>query len=98
MTIRRGFELGKNEKVLVVEDVITTGLSTQEVVETVKSCGSKVIGVASLVDRSKRKVDFGVRFESLIKVYIPTFKPEDCPLCKKNIPVIKPGSRTKNIL
>jgi len=93
MTLRRGFALGKGEKVLVVEDVITTGLSTSEVVKAVKSSGAEVVGVGSLVDRSSGKLDFGAPFKSLIKIDMPTFKPENCPLCKSKIPVIKPGSR-----
>jgi len=93
MTLRRGFVLNGKEKVLVVEDVITTGLSTQEVVGLVKSFGSKVIGVGCLVDRSGNKIDFGARFESLLKIDMPTFKPEDCPLCKAKTPLTKPGSR-----
>ena len=93
MTLRRGFELASDEKVLVVEDVVTTGLSTKEVVEVVKSFGAKVIGVGSLVNRAKDAPGFGARFESLVKLDIPTFKPESCPLCKSNTPITKPGSR-----
>ena len=94
MTLRRGFELSKKDKVLVVEDVITTGLSTQEVINVVKSYGSELIGVGCLIDRSRKKVNFAPRFESLTEIDIPTFKPEDCPLCKDEIPAIKPGSRS----
>ena len=94
MTLRRGFELTKNDNVLVVEDVVTTGLSTKEVIEVVKSHGPKLIGVGCLVDRSGNKIDFGTRFESLIKIDIPTFKPETCPMCKVKTPLTKPGSRT----
>jgi len=93
MVFRRGFELGKKNRVLIVEDVITTGLSTSEVVEAVKSFGSRIVGVGCLVDRLQEARNFGARFESLIKIDIPTFKKEACPLCKENTPVIKPGSR-----
>lgn len=93
MTLRRGFEISKKDKVLVVEDVITTGLSTKEVVEVVKSFGASVIGVGSLVDRSKEKIAFGAPFENLLKIDIPTFEPNTCPLCKNKIPLTKPGSR-----
>ena len=93
MILRRGFELKKDEKVLIVEDVITTGLSTNEVVKTIKGYGLHIVGVGCLVDRSKGKVAFGPRFESLIKVDIPAFDPKDCPLCKTGTPAIKPGSR-----
>jgi orotate phosphoribosyltransferase len=94
MTLRRGFMLDKNDKVLVVEDVVTTGLSTAEVVGAVKACGSALVGVGSLVDRSKGTLDFGAPFESLVKIDIPTFQPDTCPLCKSEIPITKPGSRS----
>jgi len=93
MTLRRNFSLNKKDKVLVVEDVVTTGRSTREVIELVKSFGSEIIGVGCLVDRSKGKVDFGTRFESLLKLDVPTFQPESCPLCKEKNPLTKPGSR-----
>jgi len=88
MTLRRGFELGEKDRVLVVEDVITTGLSTQEVVTVVKSYGAELIGVGCLIDRSRKRVNFAPRFESLTEIDIPTFKPEDCPLCKDGITAI----------
>jgi len=94
MTLRRGFELNKKDRVFIVEDVITTGLSTREVVEVVKSFGSILIGVGCLIDRSGGKADFGAPFKSLLKINIPTFKPETCPLCKDKIPITKPGSRS----
>ena len=93
MALRRNFSLNKKDKVLVVEDVITTGRSTREVIDVVKSFGSEIIGVGCLVDRSKEKVDFGARFETLLKMDVPTFQPESCPLCKQRIPITKPGSR-----
>ncbi|MGB2705389.1 MAG: orotate phosphoribosyltransferase [Candidatus Omnitrophota bacterium] len=93
MALRRGFTLSNKDKVLVVEDVVTTGLSTKEVIEVVKSSGSKLVGVGCLVDRSSEKIDFGTRFEALVKVDIPTSKPADCPLCKDKLPLTKPGSR-----
>jgi len=94
MVLRRGFKLNEKNNVLIVEDVVTTGLSTKEVMKVVKSFKSKVVGVGCLVDRSKGKADFGVRFESLIEIDIPTFDPETCPLCKSKTPIIKPGSRS----
>ena len=93
MTLRRGFELNKNDKVLVVEDVITTGLSTKEVIETVKTFGSTIIGVGCIIDRSGGKADFGIPFKSLLSLDIPAFKPENCALCKDKTPITKPGSR-----
>lgn len=93
MTLRRGFELKKEDRVLVVEDVITTGLSTNEVLEAVKSIGAKIIGVGSIVDRSGKILDFGVKLKSLAKLDFPTYKPEECPFCKSGIEVTKPGTR-----
>jgi orotate phosphoribosyltransferase len=93
MTLRRGFVLEKLDRALVVEDVVTTGGSTREVIDVVRRCGAKVIGVGSIVDRSCEKMDFGVKFSSLIKLDIMTFNPGDCPLCKKEIPIVKPGSK-----
>ena len=93
MVLRRGFSIAKGEKVLVVEDVITTGGSTKEVIEVARSLGGEVVGVGSIIDRSAQRVDFGAPFQVLAKVKVDTFEEKDCPLCKKNIPVTKPGSR-----
>jgi len=93
MTLRRGFEIKKTDKILVVEDVITTGLSTREVIEAVRSFGSSIVGVGCLVDRSGGKADFGAPFKTLVTLDIPAFKPENCPLCKDKAPLTKPGSR-----
>jgi len=93
MALRRGFEIKKEDRVLVVEDVITTGLSTGEVLEAVKSRGAKIIGVGCIVDRSGKELDFGVKLKSLVRLDFPTYKPEECPLCKKGIEIRKPGSR-----
>ncbi len=93
MTLRRGFALGKKEKVLVVEDVITTGGSVKEVIEVVKATGAEIVGVGVLVDRSNGQVDFGLPTEAIVRLDIKSFPPEDCPLCKEGQPVTKPGSR-----
>lgn len=93
MTLRRSFEIKEGEKVIVVEDVTTTGSSVREVIDIVKSRKGKVVGVGVLIDRSGGKVDFGVKTEKLLTVDIKTYLPEECPLCKKGIPVVKPGSR-----
>lgn len=94
MSLRRGFTIEPGSKVLVVEDVVTTGGSVKEVIELVKNNGAEVIGVGSIVDRSGGKVDFGVKFRSVISLEVESYEPAECPLCKKNIPFIKPGSRT----
>jgi len=94
MTLRRGFTLNKGEKVLVCEDVITTGGSVKEVIEIVKSYNAEVIGVASIVDRSNGKVDFGYPLFSTLKLDVVSYEPVDCPICKEGgIELIKPGSR-----
>lgn len=93
MTLRRGFKLDRGEKVLVIEDVTTTGGSAQEVVELAKSFGAKVVSVGAIIDRSGGKVKFSVPFKSLAKLNIKIFQPRDCPLCKAGKPIIKPGSR-----
>jgi len=93
MVLRRGFYIAKGEKVLVVEDVITTGGSTKEVIKVVKDSGGIVVGVGSIIDRSDSPIDFGTRFETLAKIKVDTYKGGECPLCKKGIPITKPGSR-----
>jgi orotate phosphoribosyltransferase len=93
MVLRRGFSIKSGERALVVEDVITTGGSTKEVIDVVKDLGGIVTGVASIMDRSSEQVNFGVRFEPLARIKIETYKEEDCPLCKQGIPITKPGSR-----
>jgi len=95
MKLRRGFELKPGQKVLVAEDVITTGGSVREVMEVVKAHGAEVVGVGALVDRSGGKVDFGVPFVALLKVEVENYLPEECPYCQQGIPAVKPGSREK---
>ena len=95
MTLRRGFSLKKTDKVLVVEDVITTGKSMQEVIEIVKQENLKLAAVASIVDRSDGAAIFDTDLFSLLKINIKTYRPEICPLCKEGRTVLtKPGSRT----
>jgi orotate phosphoribosyltransferase len=93
MTLRRGFRLGEAEPLVVVEDVITTGGSTREVIEAVRARGSQVLAVGSLVDRSGGTVDFGVPRRSLLELEVPTYSPEACPLCASGSTPEKPGSR-----
>jgi orotate phosphoribosyltransferase len=98
MTLRRSFQIKKGENVLVVEDVTTTGSSVREVIDIVKERQGKVVGVGALIDRSGGKIDFGVKYEKLLTIKMDVHDPRDCPLCKKGIPAIKPGSREINIL
>jgi orotate phosphoribosyltransferase len=93
MVLRRGFDIRKGERVLVVEDVVTTGGSTKEVIDVVKGLGGVVAGVCSIIDRSSEPVNFGVRSACLAKVKVATYQESECPLCRSNVPVTKPGSR-----
>ena len=94
MTLRRGFTLSKGEKVLVCEDVVTTGGSVMEVIKVVKRFEANVVGVGSIVDRSNGKIDFGYPFFSALKLDVISFLPEDCTICKEGkIELTKPGSR-----
>ncbi len=92
--LRRGFSVKKGEKVIAVEDVITTGKSVKEVIELLEKEGAKVVAVASLVDRSGGQAHFRQDFVSILPMDIKTYAPEHCPLCKEGkIPLVKPGSR-----
>jgi orotate phosphoribosyltransferase len=95
MRLRRGFALGAGERCLVVEDVITTGGSTREVVECVEAHGGLVVGVGSLIDRSGGAASFAVKRIALARVTASTWAPETCPLCKAGGQAIKPGSRAE---
>lgn len=92
MTLRRNFEIPTDARVLVVEDVITTGGSVQEVVDLVKKAGGIIVDVAVLVDRSGGNHVLEIPPVSLVKLEVETYSPDDCPLCKESQPV-KPGSR-----
>jgi orotate phosphoribosyltransferase len=93
LALRRGFTLDANDRVLVVEDVMTTGGSTRETIEVATAAGGQVIGTASIVDRSGGTIRFDVPFSSLLDIALPTYEPERCPLCAQGLPVVKPGSR-----
>lgn len=93
MTLRRGFAIPKGARVLVVEDVITTGGSVLEVIKVIEDRGGQVVGAASLVDRSNGRIDLGCPLYSLLPLEVVSYPPEECPLCKQGIPPVKPGSR-----
>lgn len=94
MVLRRGFAIPKGARVLVAEDVITTGGSVKEVIELVKEAEGELVGVAVLVDRSNGKIEFGTKLRAALTLEVLSYEPEECPICKEaNIPVVKPGSR-----
>jgi orotate phosphoribosyltransferase len=91
--LRRGFQLGPADRVLVIEDVFTTGKSTRETIQVARDAGADVVGAAAIVDRSGGTIEFGVPLHVLIQLDVPTYEPGRCPLCAQGIPVVKPGSR-----
>src|SRR5262245_21822926 len=93
LTLRRVFMLADNDRVLVVEDVLTTGGSTRETMQVARAAGAQVVGVGSIVDRSGGTLSFDVPFASLLSMSVPAHEPDKCPLCAKGLPVVKPGSR-----
>jgi orotate phosphoribosyltransferase len=93
LTLRRGFVIAESDRVLVVEDVLTTGGSTRETMQVAKAAGGHVVGAASIVDRSNGMATFDAPFASLLSVDLPTYEPDTCPLCAQGLPVVKPGSR-----
>lgn len=93
--LRRGFRLLPGQKVLLMEDVVTTGLSSREAIAAVEAAGGKVIAAAALVDRSNGTADLGVPFYPLIRINVPTYKPDELPPELAAIPAVKPGSRAK---
>jgi orotate phosphoribosyltransferase len=96
MTFRRGFAIEPDERVLLVEDVVTTGGSLREVQDLITAAGGNVVGICALVDRtSGRDAGFGMPLTSLVKVDAPTYSSEDCPLCRDGLPLQKPGRTGK---
>src|SRR5581483_11560642 len=93
MTLRRGFQVQPGANAFVVEDVMTTGGSTREVVEVLQTAGARVLAAGSIIDRSGGKVDLGVPRVALKTLTAQTWPPEACPLCAEGLPVVKPGSR-----
>lgn len=93
LTLRRGFQIEEGKKYLVCEDVVTTGGSVFEVMDIVRNNGGIIAGVGYIVDRSNNKVQFEVPQFSTLQLEVVSYLPEECPLCKQNIPALKPGSR-----
>jgi len=94
MTLRRGFELNGGERILVVEDVITTGGSTRECIAALTANGGDVVAAASIIDRSNGTADVGVPRISLVSIDVPSYAPDVCPMCAQGLKAVKPGSRT----
>ncbi len=93
MTLRRGFSVNRGERVLVVEDIITTGGSVQEAVDALVDMGANVVGVGVIIDRSRGRAKFSVPFKSLARLDVDAFEEQDCPLCAAGDTPYKPGSR-----
>ena len=93
LMLRRGFSLASGERVLVVEDVVTTGGSTRETIDVARAAGAVVVGAASIIDRSGGQQSLDVPYHALATVSLPTYQPDACPLCAAGQPVVKPGSR-----
>jgi len=92
MTLRRGFEVHQGQRVLITEDVVTTGKSSLETIEVLKQFGAEIVGIACIVNRSKEDIEYPI-FDA-IQLDIESWESENCPLCQQGISVVKPGSRT----
>ncbi len=90
MTMRRGFSLAPGTKVLIIEDMVTTGGSVREIIQVVKALGGEVLLVGALADRSGGKVDFDLPFVHLISYNVEKWDPAQCPLCQQGLPIEKP--------
>ncbi|CEM61018.1 Orotate phosphoribosyltransferase [Treponema phagedenis] len=94
MTLRRGFTVEKGDRILITEDVITTGKSSLETIEALKDFGVEIVGLAAIVDR-RNGADFPYPVYAALEFNVTSYTPEECPLCKKGLPLVKPGSRKK---
>jgi orotate phosphoribosyltransferase len=95
LSLRRGFALGPEDRVLVVEDVVTTGGSTRETMQVARAAGARVVGACAIVDRSGGRQELDVPFRALLVRDLSTYEAAQCPLCAQGIPLVKPGSRGK---
>ena len=93
MLLRRGFTVQPGETAVVIEDVITTGGSTRDVIECLQAAGARVLAAGSIIDRSGGTADVGVPRVALATLQVAAHRPEECPLCREGVPVVKPGSR-----
>jgi orotate phosphoribosyltransferase len=93
LTLRRGFRLSAGERVVIVEDVVTTGGSTQETMEVARKAGAEVIAASAIINRSGGRAVLDVPLHALVELSLPTYAPDACPLCASGVPLTKPGSR-----
>jgi orotate phosphoribosyltransferase len=93
MSLRRGFQVKPGERAIVIEDVVTTGGSSREVIDVLNAVGAEVLAAGSIIDRSGGQVELGVRRVALATLNVQTYPESDCPMCRKGDPVVKPGSR-----
>jgi orotate phosphoribosyltransferase len=93
LTLRRGFTLESDDRVVVIEDVVTTGLSTRETIAVARSHGATVVGAAAIIDRSDGAAALDAPFVALVTLHVPAWQPAECPLCQQGLPLSKPGSR-----
>jgi orotate phosphoribosyltransferase len=93
LTLRRGFSLASTDRVVVIEDVVTTGGSTRETMAVAEAAAARVVGAGAVIDRSGGAAKLGVPFASLVTLTVPAYQPEACPMCAEGRPVVKPGSR-----
>ena len=95
LVLRRGFSLDANDRVVVIEDVVTTGGSTRETMDVATAAGATVVAAGAIIDRSGGNATLGAPFKSLVTLTVPTYQPEACPLCASGVPITKPGSRAE---
>ena len=95
LSLRRGFTLGPADRLVVIEDVVTTGGSTVETIEVAKALGAEVVAAGSIIDRSGGTSKLPVPYHALVSLSLPTWQEEECPLCRQGVPAVKPGSRVK---
>ena len=93
MELRRGFEVKPGAKIIIAEDVVTTGKSTKECIKAIEDAGGVVVGIASIIDRSSGKAGFTVPFYPLASIEVKSYSADECPMCKEGLPCVKPGSR-----
>lgn len=93
LVLRRGFSLSPSDRVVVIEDVLTTGGSTRETIDVATGAGATVVGAGSIINRGKNEGALGLPFVALVTMEVPAYQPDDCPMCQRGEPVVKPGSR-----